>query len=214
LPRLQASRLAAISDSDRLDDRPTAARILEAAAGLFARKGYGQTSVQDVADAVGILKGSLYYYIDSKEDLLFRLLDDIHQETSQIVKEVEPLEDVPAIDRLGMYVQRHVEFNARNTTKITVYYQDIGLLSPKRRKVILEQRKLYEDFVEGLIEEAQAAGDIDRSLNAKLLTFFVFANINWLYTWYKPRGAIKPDEVAALCSDFVLAGVTGSKATA
>jgi AcrR family transcriptional regulator len=59
--------------------------IIEAAAEIFHRKGYSETSVQDIAEAVGILKGSLYYYIDSKEDLLFQMLLEVHEGAKGIV---------------------------------------------------------------------------------------------------------------------------------
>src|ERR1700761_7679001 len=113
--------------------------IIDAAAEIFYRKGYSETSVQDVADAVGILKGSLYYYIDSKEDLLFQMLLEVHEDAKSVGSENAAL-DLPPLDRLRFYIQRHVEYNARNLAKIAVYYHDFGLLTPERRKAIVGQR--------------------------------------------------------------------------
>src|ERR1700761_228 len=79
--------------------------IIDAAAKIFHRKGYSETTVQDIADAVGILKGSLYYYIDSKEDLLFQMLLEVHEDAKVIVKETAAL-DLSALERLRVYVQR------------------------------------------------------------------------------------------------------------
>jgi AcrR family transcriptional regulator len=78
--------------SDRHDE------ILEAAISLFSRKGFAAASVQDVADAVGLLKGSLYHYIDSKDDLLFRILDESHRQGTAIMDEIAAL-DVPPSGR-------------------------------------------------------------------------------------------------------------------
>jgi AcrR family transcriptional regulator len=110
--------------------------ILDAAAEIFHRQGYADTSVQDVADAVGILKGSLYYYIDSKEDLLFRVLVEVHEDSRGIVEEVGAM-DAPPLERLYAYIRRHIEYNTRHLSKIAVYYHDFGLLSEDRRKVIV-----------------------------------------------------------------------------
>lgn len=195
----------------RLDDRPTAARLLEVAADLFARQGYAKTSMQDVADAVGILKGSLYYYIDSKEDLLFRILDDTRRDTIKFVEEIATRTDLPPLERLRAYVERHIEYNATNVTRITVYYHDFDSLSRDLGAQVGSQNKRYEEFVEQLIDEAKATGDVDPGLDTKLVTKSVFATINHLYRWYRPDGRVKPLDAARQLAEFVVAGVASSK---
>lgn len=204
---------SAAQPASRLDDRATAQRLIKAAAELFARQGYAKTSIQDVADEVGVLKGSLYYYIDTKEDLLFRILDDTRRETIQIVEDISELTDLSPLDRLRAYVKRHIEYNATHVTNITVYYHDFDSLSPELRKVVGRQNKRYEEFVEGLLEEAKEAGEIDAGLDIRLLTKSIFATINYLYTWYRPRGRVKPVAVADQFAEFVIAGVANSKAS-
>lgn len=199
------------SPTSRLDDRPTATRLLQVAADLFAERGYAKTSMQDVADAVGILKGSLYYYIDSKEDLLFRILDDTRIDTIEFVEEISARTDLPPLERLRAYVERHIEYNATNVTKITVYYHELASLSPARRRQVDSQNKRYEKFVEQLIDETKEAGDVDPGLDTKLLTKGVFATINHLYRWYRPDGRVKPRDAAVQFAEFVVAGVVGSR---
>ncbi|HTX13039.1 MAG TPA: TetR/AcrR family transcriptional regulator [Solirubrobacteraceae bacterium] len=181
--------------------------IIDAAAEIFYRKGYSETSVQDVADAVGILKGSLYYYIDSKEDLLFQMLLEVHEDAKSVVTETASLE-IPPLDRLRRYIQRHVEYNARNLAKIAVYYHDFGLLSPERRKAIVGQRNFYEDFVQGLIREAQQRDEVDPSVDPLLISNAIFGVANWLYTWYRPDGSATPEYLGKLYAEVIVEGVT------
>ena len=181
--------------------------IIDAAAEIFHRKGYSETSVQDIAEAVGILKGSLYYYIDSKEDLLFQMLLEVHEGAKGIVEETAKL-DVPALDRLRVYVQRHVEYNARNISKIAVYYHDFGLLATKRKKAIMNQRHYYEKFVIGLIEEAQADGAVSATADSALLANAIFGVANWIYTWYRTSGTASPEYLGALYSELIVSGIT------
>ena len=183
--------------------------IIDAAAEIFHRKGYSETSVQDVADAVGILKGSLYYYIDSKEDLLFRMLLEVHEDAKAVVTETAEL-DLPPLERLRIYVRRHVEYNARNLAKIAVYYHDFGLLKAERKQAILEQRKFYENFVKGLVEEAQQRGEVYREVDPVLVSNAVFGVLNWIYTWYRPGGAVTPEYLGTLYAEVVVTGVTAS----
>src|SRR6202012_2543527 len=83
--------------------------VTEAASEIFWRKGYRAASIQDVADKVGVLKGSLYYYIDSEEDLLWRIIEDVHQQSSAILDDALALEVSP-IERIRIYIVRHVEW--------------------------------------------------------------------------------------------------------
>src|SRR4051812_4368664 len=88
--------------------------VLDAAARVFARRGYADASVQDVADELGILKGSLYHYIRAKEDLLFWLLEAVHGDVQQILAEVAAEEGLAPPDRIALYVQRQVQYNLDN----------------------------------------------------------------------------------------------------
>jgi TetR/AcrR family transcriptional regulator, cholesterol catabolism regulator len=196
------------------DGRPIRKReqeIIDAAAEIFRRQGYADTSVQDVADAVGILKGSLYHYIESKEDLLHRMLVEVHEDAHGIVDEVAAMTDLPPLDRLALYIRRHVEYNSRNLTKIAVYYHDFQQLSGERRKEIIGHRKFYEDFVTGLIEEAQERGDVHESVSPRLAAFLALGAMNWIYTWYRPRGKVSPEELGRLCSEVLINGLVGAR---
>lgn len=189
------------------------AEVLDAAARVFYEQGYADTSVQDVADAVGILKGSLYHYIQTKEDLLYRLLEEVHEKVHEILEEVQGVEGLAPLDRLHLYVSRQIEYNARNLIRISVYYHDVERLSEQRRKAIYVHRRAHEDFVTNLIAEAQAAGQVDAAQDPQLLANCVFGTVIWIYRWYRPRGRIRPAELAEMCADFALAGVRGQAFT-
>ncbi|MCW3065748.1 MAG: TetR/AcrR family transcriptional regulator [Solirubrobacterales bacterium] len=180
--------------------------IVDAAAEIFHRQGYADTSVQDVADAVGILKGSLYYYIKSKEDLLFRVLEEVHEDAHGIIEEVAAM-DAPPLERLFAYFRAHVEYNTRNLTKVAVNYHDFGLLSGERREKIIKERQVYERFVVGLIKEAQESGDVRPEVDARLAAYSALGMANWVYTWYKPSGKTSPDELADLIAEMIVGGL-------
>lgn len=183
--------------------------VLDAAADVFYERGYATATVQDVADALGMLKGSLYYYIDSKEDLLYRLISDIHDGVDQMLEEVQAAEGLSAIERLELYVRLAMENNVRNLKKISVYYHDVDQLSDTRRKDVLRRRRAHDEYVAKLIRTAQADGDCDPSLDAKLLTNCVFAVVIWMYRWYRP-GRVSVDELTATSIRFIRHGLAGA----
>jgi TetR/AcrR family transcriptional regulator, cholesterol catabolism regulator len=185
--------------------------VLDAATKVFHSRGYADASVQDIADELGILKGSLYHYIDSKEDLLFRLLADTHDEVQAILDEVVAVEDLAPLDRLRLYITRQVEYTTRNLARMAIYYHDFDQLSEARHKELTKKRHAHEQFVSGLIAEAQKAGDVAADVDPALTTNYLFGSMIWVYRWYKPGGKVRPQRLAETCADFVMLGVVGDK---
>ena len=183
--------------------------MLDAAALVFYEHGYMNATVENVAEELGILKGSLYHYIDSKEDVLFRLLDETHDGVHRILEEVALLAaGDPPLARLHEYVRRQIEFNIENLVRVSVYYRDIDCLSADRLELLLARRRDHEQFVTGLIAEAQRRGEVDASADAGALSKCVFATVIWTYRWYSPRRD-RDDGVAGRCADFAVAGLVG-----
>jgi AcrR family transcriptional regulator len=183
--------------------------VLDAAAKIFHSRGYADASVQDIADELGILKGSLYHYIDSKEDLLFRLLDETHDEVQAILEEVAAVPDLGPLDRLQEYTRRQVEYTSRNLSKMAIYYHDSDQLSEQRRREIYRKRRVHEQFVTELIEDAQRRGEASADVDARVVTNCLFGSMIWVYRWYKPGGKVRPAQLADTCAEFVLRGVVG-----
>jgi AcrR family transcriptional regulator len=197
------------ASADASRTRRRDAEVLDAAANIFYERGYASATVQDVADALGMLKGSLYYYIDSKEDLLYRLMLEIHDGVDGVLAEVDASEGLSAVEQLELYVKKTVEYNARNLKKISVYYHDIDQLSGARHEEILARRRTHENHVTKLIREAQAAGDAAPDLDPKLLSNCVFATVIWMYRWYRPGRGASVEDVSETCARFVRYGLTG-----
>jgi AcrR family transcriptional regulator len=185
-------------------------QILDAAVEVFARRGYVQASVQDVADAVGLLKGSLYHYIRSKDDLLYRVLDEIHDGVDAVLEEVRALPGLPPLERLGAYVERQVAHNAVHLQPISVYYHDLEQLSERHLSAIEARRRVHERFVVELIAEAQAGGEADPALDPKIAANCVFATLIWTYRWFRP-GRQDPAEAGRACARFAIDAVRGPR---
>ncbi len=168
--------------------------VLSAAARVFHARGYAGASVQDVADELGILKGSLYHYISSKEELLFRLLDETHEEVSRILDEVAA-EDGPPLDRLRLYVRRQVAYYLANLERVAVYHHD---LDAARRRAPARHRRpapRARAFVTDLLAGAQADGDVAADEDPRVLSRCVFGTMILTYNWFR-AGRDDPEQVA------------------
>ena len=187
--------------------------VLDAAAKVFHTRGYADASVQDIADELGILKGSLYHYIDSKEDLLFRILDETHDEVQAILEEVAAMpESRPRSSACASTSRRQVDYTSRNLAKMAIYYHDADQLSEERRRELYRKRRVHEKFVADLIAEAQKRGEANADLDPKVVANCLFGSMIWVYRWYKPGGKLRPTELADTCAEFVLRGVIGDTA--
>jgi AcrR family transcriptional regulator len=198
-----------VSSSAQPRRRKREEEVVEAAAKVFYERGYASATVQDVADELGILKGSLYHYIDTKEDLLFGMFEEIHTAVDLILEEVIAAEGLDPLERLELYVRRQVTYNLDNLQRISIYYHDMEQLSGDRLTYVLGRRKAHNSFVTDLITEAQEQGLTDPALDAKVLSNCVFGTIIWTYRWYRPRGGMTRAAVAEQCSAFALRGIIG-----
>lgn len=185
--------------------------IINAAIEVFSRRGYAASSIQDVADSVGLLKGSLYHYIDSKEELLFRILDESHRQASAMVEEVREL-DLPPLERLRTYIERYVTWHLENVERVTIYFNEWRYLEGERKETIVEQARTYTGFLRGLISEAQAAGEAEPQVDHKLATAFIQGAINAIPHWYRKDGAEPAEAIAARYADMAVSVVTRSAA--
>ena len=170
-------------------------QIYESAARLFYEKGYASTSLQDLANAVGLQKGSLYHYIDSKEDLLFGITEYAHSFFVELLNGVEELELTP-LEKIERMVRLHVEFAAEHFHVTAAFYNDRSALSKERQLRVVDTRDAYENKLRCLIKDGQDAGQIAKDLDPKIAAFGLLGMVNWINQWYKSEGALTPRELA------------------
>jgi AcrR family transcriptional regulator len=180
--------------------------VLDAASRVFHEKGYESTSIQDIAEEVGILKGSLYYYIRSKEDLLYEILQSVHEDALANIERVDDVEGDP-LAKIRAFVTAHLTFNAENLTRMGVFFHDFRSLSDERRRVIIEARDIYDERLRSLLRQGQKAGVVCPDLDAKIAAIGVMGMVNWIYQWYRPGGSRTIAQLAEGFADFVVAGL-------
>lgn len=185
-------------------------QILLAARKLFREKGYHGTSMQDIADAVGLQKGSLYLHITSKEDLLLDIVNRAHQDISEGLEAIYQLPLSPS-EKLKQAIRHHTSFIARNREALWVLLEETRHLSPEKRKAVDTQLKRYTDIFASIIEEGMRIGQF-RPLNLKIAAFSVLGMCNWLYRWYSRSGPLRPEEIADILSDIILVSLTAKPA--
>jgi AcrR family transcriptional regulator len=182
--------------------------MMDAALRLFARKGYAAASVQDVADAIGVLKGSVYHYIESKEDLLFRIFHEAHLQNEALMAEIAAL-DVEPQERLRAYLERTVLTTLKNIERTTLYFRDWRHLTGKRRETLARDRARYDQFLRQLIEAAYKAEGLKSPVDLKHVSSFVIGGTNWVADWFRPGGTDTVESVAADYTTLAMTAILG-----
>jgi AcrR family transcriptional regulator len=170
--------------------------VLAAAIDVFDEKGYKAATVQDIADEAGIVKGTLYYYIRAKEDLLFEVMDHVQKQLFPKLEELAAAEGTYA-EKLHAFVRGYVLHTIENRKAVGIFLREFNALSPRRRKKVTEVRDVYDQFVHDLLIAGRDAGEFDPALDLRVATYSIFGMVNWLYQWYRPGGPLTPEEIAS-----------------
>lgn len=182
--------------------------IVEAASRLFAEKGFDGTSLQDIATEVGVLKGSLYHYLTSKEDLLGEVVKVGQQGLRENIALCDHFAGAP-IDQIVAFTYGHVRLNAtpkRIQRAITVVH-DGEKVKPARRRALVKNRDDYERYLRDIITAGQNEGSIHRDVHVRSCSFAILGVINSFNRWYRPDGPLTSDELGREFAAFSLAAV-------
>ncbi|MCL6631000.1 MAG: TetR/AcrR family transcriptional regulator [Alicyclobacillus herbarius] len=180
-------------------------QILEAASVLFSTKGYHGTTIRDIADESGLLSGSLYAHIRTKEDLLFEITNHVADAFLERLTPIAASSDPPA-HKFRAALAAHVGVVAENLPAGAVFCHEWRALGGERRQLIQEKRDAYEQLWARIIEEGVENGDFAPELSrfSRIVTLSV---ANWLYQWYHPDGDLTPEEVSDALADVILNGL-------
>ena len=171
------------------------ADVIEAAISVFYAKGYSSATIQDVADAVGVLKGSLYHYISTKEDLLHMVLRGSHEQAQAIMEEVSAL-DAPPLERLRSYLRLIHLWYLEHPERVSVYFNQQHHLTGESYVEMRMQSREFERFLRGLLAEAKRSGALAADVDPKLATFFILGALNSLPRWYQSGGPLSREQIA------------------
>lgn len=175
-------------------------QILEATATLFSERGYHATSMRDIGVAAGMLHGSLYSHIRTKEDLLHEIVLRAAEKFLAGVEEAAATGDSPE-DTLRGAMRAHVRVVAEDVDAARVFHHEWRALSGERLQEVLALRDRYEDLWDGIV------GQLPGRLPRKLTRLLVLSAANWVYTWYDPEGPLDPEQVADGFTDLLLRGL-------
>lgn len=181
------------------------AEIVAAATQLFKDQGYHGTSMQDIADAVGLQKGSLYHYITSKEDLLMHIVQEAVDTYVGRLSEIAA-SSLPPRDKFAAAVRQHLVGIANNLGMLTIFLREVHALTPEQQKLVRRETDRYNKAIEAIFVEGVRDGAF-RPLDAGIACRAVLGACNWFYRWYQPDGRLSLDVLADTFVEILFNGI-------
>ena len=181
------------------------AEVYRTAAQIILRKGYDATSINDIANALGMTKAGLYHYINGKKELLFDImnfgLDELDEE---VAKPARTIADPSA--RLRFIIASHAQLVTRGQGAITILVDEITALTPAQNRMITRRKREYFNRLRDVLNELKTAGKL-HDVHTTVATFSLLGMINWLSRWFRQDGDLTQEQVAEQIATIALHGL-------
>ncbi len=174
---------------------------------LFEKKGFTETSIQDVVDSLGVTKGTFYYYFSSKEELLMDIhlgyIDGLLYNQEHILNDTSK----SFKEKLSANVYMLITNITTQGAAAKIFFREMNNLSTEHLKLIEQKRDQFRLNIEGLIRAGMEKGEFRPDLNAPIITMGILGITNWSYQWFNPDGKCTDEEVAEIFVEMILKGI-------
>ena len=185
--------------------RPREAELHAAATRLFRQRGYHATSMQDLGEALGMNRGSLYHYSSGKDELLWAILNRaLDLLDARVIPHLES--DAPPADRLSDAIREHLRVAADHADELALIQIEMRALSAERQRDIIDRRNSYEARWRATLEAGVADGSL-RRFDVRLAGIGILSACNWFTQWYRPDGPMSVDDIADAFGELFLGGL-------
>ena len=173
-------------------------QLLDAAATLFAERGFRGTSLQEIADAMGVTRPALYYYVKNKEALAAELVHGLTEAAADRLAEIRALEGRSCGERIALYIRDNVERIVENQARFRFIERSEDELPTAVQEIHRAAKRRILDELSGLIADGVVAGEL-RPVDERIAAFALIGMTNWVAWWYRPdSGATGPEITEAL----------------
>ena len=178
--------------------------ILQSAARFFSLKGYEKATLEEIANEPNMTKGSLYYYIKSKEDMLFQCHMKALEEANKVLDLVNQ-SDLSTELKMRNAIVGHIKVITEEFVVGTLRQQELLLPKHMQERVIRERDKFETNFLKILTEGIKE--QVFQEKDVKMRAYAILGAINWIPRWYSPNGNLTPEEIGDAMATYLINGL-------
>ena len=201
---MSAQAAATVSPHVRKKRAQRRADILHAALATVRDRGYHATTLDDIAERLGVRKTALYHYFPDKDSILYACHRESLAELERMIESAEACCSSPR-ERLAYLVREHVRVMTEELEGSPLAFE-VSALSPDRRAEIIAGRDRYEGVLRDLVARGVEAGEL-RPVNPKIAVFAILGAINWIARWYDPEGGAAGTALGDEFADLLIRGL-------
>ncbi|WP_394120872.1 TetR/AcrR family transcriptional regulator [Planococcus donghaensis] len=173
---------------------------------LFEEKGFSETSIQDIVQALGVTKGTFYYYFTSKEQLLMDIhlgyIDDLLERQEKIRQN-----QLTNCEKVMQLIALLITDIANHGPSGKVFFREMRHLCEENALEVKGKREKFRKNLEEIISDGMAQNEFRQGLEPDIIAFAILGVTNWSYQWFNPAGGISADRLADIYSDLILNGI-------
>lgn len=173
---------------------------------LFEGKGFSETSIQDIVEALGVTKGTFYYYFSSKEQLLMDIhlsyIDDLLEHQKKIQQT-----QLGNREKLTQLVALLITDIVNHGPSGKVFFREMRHLCEENAVEVKRKREQFRKNLESILREGVVKQEFRQDIEPEIVAFAILGITNWSYQWFNPSGEISAEHLADIYSDLVLNGI-------
>jgi len=172
---------------------------------LFAHRGYHHTSMREIARELGMNQSSLYHYFTSKEDILFRLMDNAMDEVLRELEEIYA-KDISAEEKLKNVLYSYIRSYAGDQDRLILLVNEMSSLAEANCILLVDKQRQYVRLIKSILKQL-ADEDKMKEIDASSAAFAFFGMVHYTIKWYHKDGPITADELARLFVEIFTRGI-------
>ena len=185
-------------------------QMVRAAADLFKEKGFEATTLADIAQVVGVDRASIYYYVESKDELLREMVTGVSLGNLEIIKSLRDSDLDPA-SKIRVFIESTIRTYHENYPQVFVFIQeDMSKIAPEGNEWSAEMSRQVREFeaeVDEILRAGVADGTFRDDLDLRLVAKGLWGMLNWTHRWYRPSPTVSADDLAGTFTEMFLGGV-------
>lgn len=183
--------------------------MIEAAAALFKEKGFKDTTLDDIARAIGTDRASLYYYVSSKKEIFFEIVHGAVEQNLLMAEEILAGNGTPA-QKLQSLVVNMMDSYARDYPNIQIFLQEnLGELDSSRMpqsQSLIDLHERFEGIFKKVIQQGMDDGSFRSDMSPTMIAYAVLGMVNWTHRWFEPTGPLSGAEIGTIFSKLIFEG--------
>ena len=180
-------------------------KIYEVIARLFAYRGYHSTSMREIAHELGMNKSSLYHYFTSKEDILFKLMNDAMDDALATLEEI-CVTDISPEEKLNKVLGFYTQYYAGDQERLILLVNEMNSLSDESRSSLIEKQRHYVQLIQSILKKLADHGKM-KQIDPAIATFAFFGMVHYTVKWYHKDGPVPLDELAQMFVEIFNKGI-------